>query len=82
VIVRQVLPDSPAERAGLRSIRVDPRGNVRSFDAIVEAAGRRVQQSVDLIDALDDFEVGDVVKVRFLRDGETWEANVELEALD
>ena len=82
VVVREVLPGSPAEAAGLQSIRADRRGNVRSFDLIVEAAGRRVLQAVDLLDALDDFDVGDVVKVRFLRDGETWEANIRLAALD
>jgi len=82
VIVREVLPGSPAQRAGLRSIRADSRGNVLSYDLITEVAGRRVYEGVELIDALDDYDVGDVVKVRFLRNGETWEANIELAAVD
>jgi S1-C subfamily serine protease len=82
VVVREVLRGSPAERAGLRSISAGRRGAVRSFDVITEVAGRRVTRAADLIDVLDDYDAGDVVKVRFLRDGETWEANIELAVIE
>jgi S1-C subfamily serine protease len=82
VVVRQVLRGSPAKLAGLQGIKVDARGDVLSFDLITEVGDRRIYEAADLIDALDDYEVGDVVKVRFTRDGESWEANIELAALD
>ena len=82
VVVRQVIEGSPAERAGLRSIRADRFGNVLSFDVITEVDRRVVLRAVDLIDALDDHDPGDVVPVRFVRDGQPYEANVQLETLD
>ena len=82
VLVREVLRGSPAERAGLRSISASRRGNVRSFDLITEVAGRRVYRAADLIDVLDDYDAGDVVNLRFQRDGEAWEANVELAVIE
>jgi S1-C subfamily serine protease len=82
VIVREVLPNSPAQRAGLRGIQTGRQGNLVGFDAITEVAERRVLHGIDLIDALDDYEVGDVVKLRFLRGRDTWEANIELAAID
>jgi S1-C subfamily serine protease len=82
VIVREVLADSPADRAGLKSIQTGRRGNVVAFDLITEVANRQVRQGVDLLDALDDYDAGDVVKVRFVRGGDTWEANIELAVLD
>ncbi len=77
VIVRSVQPGSPAARAGLKGIQGTPRGH-RHFDLITEVDRRPIQRSIDLIDALDDHDPGDVVPVRFLRDGRTGEANVEL----
>jgi S1-C subfamily serine protease len=77
VIVRDILPNSPAERAGLHGIRSTARGG-RSFDLITEVGGRPIRRAIDLIDALDDHDPGDVVAVRFLREGRVWEANVEL----
>jgi S1-C subfamily serine protease len=82
VVVREVLRGSPAERAGLRSISPGRRGSVRSFDLITEVAGRRVYQASDLTDVIDDYDAGDVVNLRFVRDGETWEANVELAVIE
>jgi 2-alkenal reductase len=82
VIVRGVLPNSPAQRAGLRGIQTGRRGNLVGFDLITEVAERRVLQGVDLIDALDDYEAGDVVRLRFMRGGDTWEANIELAVID
>jgi S1-C subfamily serine protease len=77
VIVRDVLPNSPAERAGFQGIQATPRGG-RSFDLITEVGGRPIRRAIDLVDALDDYDTGDVVAIRFLREGRVWEANVEL----
>ena len=78
MIVRDVLPSSPAAKAGLRSMQVDQLGNPRGFDVITRVQDQPVVQLVDLVDVLDDFEPGDKVKVEYEREGETHQAEVEL----
>jgi S1-C subfamily serine protease len=78
VIVRDVLPSSPAAKAGLRSMQVDQLGNPRGFDVITRVQDQPVAQLVDLVDVLDDFQPGDKVKVEYEREGETHQAEVEL----
>ena len=78
VIVRDVQPDSPAAKAGLRSIRVDRLGNPTGVDVITHIQGQPVLRPVDLIDVLDDYEPGDKVKVTYQRDGKSFEVEVEL----
>jgi len=78
VIVREVLPGSPAERAGLHSMRVDRLGNPLEVDVITAIAGEPVLRVIDLVDRLDDYEPGDTVAVEFLRDSELVTVDVEL----
>jgi S1-C subfamily serine protease len=78
VIVREVLPDSPAERAGMRSLQVDRLGNARGFDVITRVQGQPVTSLIDLIGVLEHYEPGAKVKLEFERDGEAHEAEVEL----
>jgi protease Do-like 1, chloroplastic len=78
IIVRDVLPDSPAARAGLRPIQVDALGNPLAIDVITHIESRQVVRVIDLIDLLDDFEPGDTVKVRFERGDASHEVEIEL----
>jgi S1-C subfamily serine protease len=78
VIVREVIPDSPAAKAGLRSMRVDRLGNPTGVDVITHVQGQPVARLVDLIDVIDDYEPGDVVKVTVERDGQSFEVDVVL----
>jgi S1-C subfamily serine protease len=78
VIVRDVMPDSPAARAGMKSIRVDQLGNARGFDVITSVQGKNVARLADLVDVLDDYEPGDRVQVEYESDGETHRVEVEL----
>jgi S1-C subfamily serine protease len=81
VIVRQVLPDSPAAKAGIHSMRVDRLGNPRVLDVITHIDDRPVARVIDLVDLLDDFEPGDSVTVTFDRGGESFAVEVQLDAL-
>jgi S1-C subfamily serine protease len=78
VIVREVLPNSPAEKAGMRSLQIDRLGNARAFDVITRVQGQPVTSLIDLIGVLEHYEPGNKVKVEFERGGEQHEAEVEL----
>jgi S1-C subfamily serine protease len=78
VIVRDVQPDSPAAKAGLRSLEVDRLGNPRGFDVITRVEGQEVTSLVDLVGVLEHYEPGNKVKVEFERDDEKHEAEIEL----
>jgi S1-C subfamily serine protease len=79
VIVREVLPGSPAARAGLQSMRIDRLGNPREVDVITRVAGKPVGRVIDLVDLLDDFEPGDAVTVQYQRGEEAFTVEVELQ---
>ena len=78
VIVRDVLPDSAAAKAGLHSMQVDRLGNPRGFDVIIRVQGTNVTRLADLVDVLDDFQPGDKVQVEYERNGESHTAEVAL----
>jgi S1-C subfamily serine protease len=82
VIVRQVVPGSAAERAGIQSIRVGRRGAVRAFDAIVGIDDLKVEDYDDLFAALDRRKPGQTVTVHLLRDGKRTSVKVELEPIN
>ncbi len=69
VIVNQVLHDSPAERAGLEV-----------GDVVVEVNGERVTSQEILIDIVNSSRVGDVLKLKVLRDKEEKIINLVLES--
>ena len=81
VIVRGVREGGPADRAGLRSLQVDRRGNVRSFDVIVAVEDAVIETYDDLFQALEDRKPGDVVDLRYRRGKEERGARLELQLL-
>ena len=78
VIVREVGRGTPAERAGLRSLRVDRRGNAVSFDVITAIDEHVVGSYDDLYQALDERRPGDSITVHFEREGQRRKAALEL----
>ncbi len=76
VLILEVVAGSNAERAGLRGV-VRKGREVVLGDAIVGIAGRSVRRLDDLLNALEEHEVGDTVTVTVLRDGQ----RVELQAV-
>ncbi len=64
-VVAQVVPGSPAEKAGLQP-----------EDIILEANGREVQSFVQLRNAVGLMRVGDKVKLKLLREGKQREVTV------
>jgi len=50
----------------------------QSDDIVIRIGGRSIDANTPIAEILLDYEVGDVVNVAFIRDGETQEADVEL----
>ena len=80
VLILQVSPGTPAAQAGLRSTRRTRDGDIILGDIIVAIDGQQVKTSNDLLAILDQHQVGDVVTVTVLRDGDRHDVQVELQA--
>ena len=81
VLITRVEKGSAADRAGLRGIREDAKGEVVLGDIIVGIDGERIETSNDLYNALDKRAVGDTVKVTVLRGESRLSMSVKLQAM-
>jgi S1-C subfamily serine protease len=73
VLVLNVEPGSSAEAAGLRMTRVDGEGNVTPGDVILSIDGKPVDSVAALTSRLEDYSVGDQVRLH------VWRAGTELD---
>ncbi len=80
VLIGIVRPGSAAEKAGLRSLRYDPRGRL-SGDLIVAVDGQPVRQSRDLFRILDAHEIGDKVTLSVRRPEGLVDIDITLQAM-
>ena len=79
VFVLRVAPGSAAERAGLQAARVDSDGGFVAGDVITGVEGRGVASVAELLGRLDDFSVGDTVRLEVRRAERTLELPVTLQ---
>ena len=79
VFVLRVEPGSTAEQAGLRAARMAPDGTFVAGDIIVGLDGRAVTGVGELLGRLDDYKVGDTVRLQLRRDGGKVELPVTLQ---
>ena len=80
VAVLRVTPGSPAASAGLRGVLSQPDGTIVPGDIIVAVAGRSVEGVARLVSRLDDYRVGDTVRLTLLRDGRRIDVDITLQA--
>jgi S1-C subfamily serine protease len=78
VLILRVEPGSPADRAGLVGTRVTSGGDIIPGDIIQGVDGRRVEGMGDLIDALENYEIGAEVTLGILRNGQAGNVGVTL----
>jgi S1-C subfamily serine protease len=79
VLVASVLPDSPAEKAGL--IAADVQGEqAKAGDVITAVDGQKIIAMDELIAYLAKSKVGQQLELSVLRDGKTIQVSVELAA--
>jgi S1-C subfamily serine protease len=76
-----VTPGSAAAKAGIRPTTREASGRVRLGDVIVAIDGKKVESPNELYLAFEKYKVGDVVTVSLLRDGNTVQNKVTLEAV-
>jgi S1-C subfamily serine protease len=79
VAVLRVTPGSAAARAGLQGARASPDGGILLGDVIKAVEGKPVDGVSRLLARLDDFAVGDTVRITVLRGGAQTDLNVTLE---
>ncbi len=77
-LIVRVVPDSGADRAGLRGTLTDTVGRVQLGDVIVEVDGHPVRSSDDLVLALERRQAGELVDVTVIRNGRRRQVAVEL----
>jgi S1-C subfamily serine protease len=80
VVVLRVTPGSAAESAGLRGVRRSDDGRIAAGDIIVAINGTAVDSVARLVSRLDDYQVGDAVRLTVLRDGRQTEVSITLQA--
>jgi S1-C subfamily serine protease len=80
VMVAAVQPGSAADRAGLRPMRRSRDGWILLGDIIVAFNGKPIRSVRDLLNALDECQVGQTVVLTVLRDKQKIELSVMLEA--
>ena len=82
LIIGRVAPGGPAERAKLRGTRETIAGRIELGDVISKVDGLPVKTVDDLLRILDRHKVGDQVRVEYIRDGQTQEVLITLQALE
>jgi S1-C subfamily serine protease len=80
--VLRVPAGNAAARAGLRGIRIGEQNTIIPGDVIVAVNGKKVESAAALTAALDDYAVGQSVKLTVWRDGNQTELSATLQAGD
>jgi S1-C subfamily serine protease len=82
VIIRSVSPGSAADKAGLKRISRNRRGQFILGDVIVGIKGMSIENYDELAYALEQCQIGEVVAVEYARSGEKRKTQVRLQQID
>ncbi|MCD4748469.1 MAG: trypsin-like peptidase domain-containing protein [Thermoanaerobaculales bacterium] len=78
-LILQIIPDSGADRAGLRPTLRDRRGQIELGDIITAIGEERIRRSGEIGLALEQYRPGDTVQLTIIRDGRTETVKVKLD---
>ncbi|HOJ92289.1 MAG TPA: trypsin-like peptidase domain-containing protein [Dictyoglomaceae bacterium] len=85
VVIAQVVPGSPADKAGLkggnRAIYLDNTQIVIGGDIITKIDGKIVETMEELRAEVQKHKVGDVVELTYIRNGKEYTVKIKLEAM-
>ncbi len=82
VIILNVSPGSAADKAGLKGISRNQRGEFIIGDIIVAIKGMKVENYDELAYALEQCKIGETVSVEYLRDEKRQRTQVKLQQID
>lgn len=80
VIVLDTVEGTDPDRLGMRGLTRVERGRIRLGDVIVEIEDQPVRNEEDYADIIEQYEPGDVVSVKTMRDNRLLEYEIELQA--
>ena len=80
VIVLDTVEGTDPARLGMRGLTRVERGRIRLGDVIVEIAGEPVRNEEEYAEIIEQYEPGDVVSVKTMRDNRLHEYEIELQA--
>ena len=80
VVLLRVTPGSAADAAGLRGVRREADGRVVPGDIILAVGDTAVESVARLMSRLDDYEIGETVRLTVLRDGQKVVVSAVLQA--
>jgi S1-C subfamily serine protease len=81
VIIAEVAPGGPAERAGLRGTTQSQLGRTQFGDVIVAVDGEPVHAGDELVRLLGRHKIGEQVRLQVVRDGARRQVPITLEAM-
>lgn len=79
-LIINVIPESPADKAGIRPTMRNRYGEIILGDIILSVGEDKIRSNNDLTLALEKYKPGDRVTVRLLREDKTIEVEVRLQA--
>lgn len=82
VVIRQVAPEGPAARAGLKGLHSASGGQAALGDVVTGLDGEAVRTVDDLFTILDRHQVGDQVTVDVVREGKGHRVSLTLQAVE
>jgi S1-C subfamily serine protease len=80
VVILRVPPGSAAAAAGLKGVTITRNGSVIPGDIIIAIEGKPVDSVSKLLARMDDFRIGDQIRVSVMRNGKKEEARVTLQS--
>ena len=80
VIVLDTVEGTDPARLGMRGLTRAERDRIRLGDVIIEIAGQPVRNEEEYAEIIEQFEPGDVVNVKTMRDNRLREYEIELQA--
>ncbi len=78
LVIKKVIPNSPAEKAGLEGMNRDNRGRYYLGDIIISVDNKKVDSFDDIFQVLDKFKIGDSVSVTYKRGNKVNTTTVKL----
>lgn len=82
VLIRRVIPNTPAAKAGLIGTTQDAFGRIELGDIIIAVNGESTQSYDDLYNILEEVKVGDVVSIKYVRNSKVYNVKLKTVALD